>query len=152
MTGLELRVALEGYDALGLLEHSHHYQQYIREKILEHVPTGAAEVCSLTSCSFFFQHLVLIIILSSRRLAPLLLVKLWSCRLMMRGLRLREPVILSILRLFEESLQLVLPWVIFLFWIALCTFGLQRFRLLLSSISILMWRSLLSSHYLMLLM
>ena len=29
LTGPELRVALEGYDALNLLEHSCHYQQYI---------------------------------------------------------------------------------------------------------------------------
>ena len=53
LSGLELRVALEGYDALTLLEHSRHYQQYIRENILEQVPTGAAEVC------FFFDILFL---------------------------------------------------------------------------------------------
>ena len=44
LTGPELRVALEGYDALTLLERSRHYQQYIRENILEQVPTGVAEV------------------------------------------------------------------------------------------------------------
>ena len=35
LTGPELRVALEGYDAATLLECSRHYQQYIRENILE---------------------------------------------------------------------------------------------------------------------
>ena len=104
LTSPELRVALEGYDASTLLERSRHYQQYIQENILEQVPTGAAEVCSLTSCSYFFLHLVLAIIFSSRRLALLLLVKLWS-RLTLRGLRLREPVILSMLRLCEASLR-----------------------------------------------
>ena len=44
LSGLELRVALEGYDALNLLERSCHYQQYIWENILEQVPTGATEV------------------------------------------------------------------------------------------------------------
>ena len=44
LSGPELRVALEGYDALTLLEQSRHYQHYIRENILEQVPTGAAEV------------------------------------------------------------------------------------------------------------
>ena len=51
LSGPELRVALEGYDASTLLERSYHYQQYIQENILEQVPTGTAEVCSLTSCS-----------------------------------------------------------------------------------------------------
>ena len=53
LTGLELRVALEGYDASTLLEHSCHYQQYIQENILEQVPTGAVEVYTLTSYSLF---------------------------------------------------------------------------------------------------
>ena len=44
LSGPELRVALEGYDTLTLLERSRHYQQYIQENILEQVPTGAAEV------------------------------------------------------------------------------------------------------------
>ena len=35
LTSPELRVALEGYNALTLLERSRHYQQYIRENILE---------------------------------------------------------------------------------------------------------------------
>ena len=52
MTGPELRVALEGYDALTLLERSRHYQQYIQKNLLEQVPTGAAEVNSSTSCPF----------------------------------------------------------------------------------------------------
>ena len=55
LTGPELRVALEGYDALTLLERSRHYQQYIRENILEQVPTSADEVYPSTSCSFFFS-------------------------------------------------------------------------------------------------
>ena len=42
--GPELRVALEGCDALTLLERSRHYQQYIQENMLEQVPIGAAEV------------------------------------------------------------------------------------------------------------
>ena len=49
LTGPELRVALEGYDASTLLEHSCHYQQYIQENILEYVLTGVAEVCASTS-------------------------------------------------------------------------------------------------------
>ena len=53
LTGPELRVALKRYDTSTLLEHSRHYQQYIQENILEQVPTGAAEVCALTSCSLF---------------------------------------------------------------------------------------------------
>ena len=44
LSGPELRVALEGYDALTLLERSRHYQQYIQENMLEQVPIGAAEV------------------------------------------------------------------------------------------------------------
>ena len=44
LSGPELRVTLEGYDALTLLERSRHYQQYIQENILEQVRTGAAEV------------------------------------------------------------------------------------------------------------
>ena len=48
----ELRVALEGYDALTLLKRSRHYQQYIRENILEQVPTGTTEVYPSTSYSF----------------------------------------------------------------------------------------------------
>ena len=35
LSGPELRVTLEGYDASTLLERSHHYQQYIQENILE---------------------------------------------------------------------------------------------------------------------
>ena len=54
LTGPELRVALEGYDASALLERSRHYQQYIQENILEQVPTGAVEVCVSTSSSLFF--------------------------------------------------------------------------------------------------
>ena len=42
--GPELQVALDGYDALTLLERSRHYQQYIRENILKQVLTGATEV------------------------------------------------------------------------------------------------------------
>ena len=53
LTGPELRVALEGYDASTLLECSRHYQQYIQENILEQVPTGAAEVCFSISYSLF---------------------------------------------------------------------------------------------------
>ena len=53
LTGPELRVALEGYDALTLLECSRHYQQYIQENILEQVPTGVAEVYTPTSYSLF---------------------------------------------------------------------------------------------------
>ena len=52
LSGPELRVALEGYDALTLLERSHHYQQYIQENILEQVPTGAVDVCFSASFSF----------------------------------------------------------------------------------------------------
>ena len=91
---------------------------------------------------FFLMHLILIIIFSSRRLALLLLVKLWRSRLILRGPRLLGPVILSMLRLCEESLQLVLLSVIFLFWIDLCTIGLLLFRLLLSSTLISMRHSL----------
>ena len=54
LTGLELWVALEGYDALTLLTSSCHYLQYIQENILEQVPTGAAEVCASKSYSLFF--------------------------------------------------------------------------------------------------
>ena len=95
MTGPELRVALEGYDASTLLERSHHYQQYIQENILEQVPTGAVKVCFFDILFISFLHLVLIIIFSSRRLALLLLVRPWRSRLILRGLRLREPVILT---------------------------------------------------------
>ena len=49
LTGPKLRVTLEGYDASTLLEGSCHYQQYIKENILEQVLTGAAKVCTLTS-------------------------------------------------------------------------------------------------------
>ena len=35
ITGPELRVALEGYDASTLLKHSRHYQQYFQENLLE---------------------------------------------------------------------------------------------------------------------
>ena len=49
LSGPELRVTLEGYDTSTLLECSCHYQWYIRENLLEQVPTGAAEVYSLTS-------------------------------------------------------------------------------------------------------
>ena len=58
LTGPELRVTLEGYDALALLKHSRHYQQYIRENILEQVPIGAAEVCFF-DILFFFLFCVL---------------------------------------------------------------------------------------------
>ena len=53
-TCTELRVALEGYDVLTLLEHSCHYQQYIQENLLEQVPTYPAEVNLSTSCPFYF--------------------------------------------------------------------------------------------------
>ena len=53
LTGPELRVALEGYDASTILDRSCHYQQYIQENILEQVPTGAAEVYTPTSYSLF---------------------------------------------------------------------------------------------------
>ena len=138
LTGPELRVALEGYDASTLLEHSHHYQQYIQENILEQVPTGAAEVCFFDILFFSFLYLVLIIIFSSRRLALLLLVRPWRSRLILRGLRLREPVILSMLRQYVERPHLALLWVTSLFWIAPCTTGLLLFRLLSSSASVLM--------------
>ena len=62
LTGLELRVTLEGYDALTLVELSHHYQQYIRENLLEQVPTGAAEVCFFDILFSSFLHLVLTIV------------------------------------------------------------------------------------------
>ena len=65
LSGPKLRVALEGYDALTLLERSRHYQQYIRENILEQVPTGAAKVYPSTPCSFCFLYLVLIVNFSS---------------------------------------------------------------------------------------
>ena len=51
LTGPELRVTLEGCDALTLLERSRHHQQYIHENILEQVPTGPAEVYTPTSYS-----------------------------------------------------------------------------------------------------
>ena len=35
LSGPELQVTLEGYDASTILERSHHYQQYIQENILE---------------------------------------------------------------------------------------------------------------------
>ena len=47
--GPELRVTLEGYDALTLLERSCYYLQYIQENLLEQVPMSTAEVYSLTS-------------------------------------------------------------------------------------------------------
>ena len=53
LTGPELEVTLEGYDALTLLKCSCHYQQYIQENILEQVPIGAAEVYSSPSYSLF---------------------------------------------------------------------------------------------------
>ena len=53
LTGPELRVALERYDASTLLERLCHYQQYIQENILEQVPTGATEVYTPTSYSLF---------------------------------------------------------------------------------------------------
>ena len=152
LTGPELRVALEGYDASTLLERSHHYQQYIQENILEQVPTGAAEVCFFDILFFSFLHLVLIIIFSSRRLALLLLVRPWRSRLILRGLRLREPVILSMLRQYMERPHLALLWVTSLSWIAPCTTGLLLFRLLSSSALVLMWHSLLSFLLQMLLM
>ena len=45
LTGPTLRAALEGYEATTLLQHSHNYQQYIRENLLEQVPTADAKVC-----------------------------------------------------------------------------------------------------------
>ena len=62
LTGPELRVALEGYDASTLVEPSHHYQQYIQENVLEQVPTGAAEVCFFDILFFSFLYLVLTIV------------------------------------------------------------------------------------------
>ena len=62
LTGPELRVALEGYDALTLLERSYHYQQYIQENILEQVPTGAPELCFPTSYSSSFSTSLLTIL------------------------------------------------------------------------------------------
>ena len=59
LTGPELRVTLEGYDASTLLERSCHYQQYIQENILEQVSTGAAEVYTLTSYSLFSLFCIL---------------------------------------------------------------------------------------------
>ena len=53
MSGPELRVTLEGYDALTLLERLRYYQQYIQENILEQVPTGVVEVYSSVSYSLF---------------------------------------------------------------------------------------------------
>ena len=133
LTGPELRVALEGYDALTLLKHSCHYQQYIQENILEQVPTGAAEVYTPTFYSLFSLSLASCTDYHLQ-LALLLLMKLWRSKLILRGLRLLEPVIPSMLRLCGESLQLVPLLVIFFFWIDLCTTGLLLFRLLLSSI------------------
>ena len=49
LTGPALQAALEGYEATTLLERFRHYQQYIRENLLEQVPTADAEVCFLTS-------------------------------------------------------------------------------------------------------
>ena len=53
-TGTELRVAFERHNASTLLEHSHYYQQYIQENLIEQVPTDPAEVNVLTSCLFYF--------------------------------------------------------------------------------------------------
>ena len=47
-------MALEGYDASTLLEHSHYCQQYIQENLLEHVPTDPDEVNLSTSFPFYF--------------------------------------------------------------------------------------------------
>ena len=52
LSGSELRVVLERYDASTLLERSRYYQQYIQENILEQVPTDAAEVYASISSSF----------------------------------------------------------------------------------------------------
>ena len=77
LTGPALRAALEGYEATTLLDRSRNYQQYIRENLLEQVPTNAVEVS--------FQHLILLSSLyvitdysfhHSRMLALLLLMKL----------------------------------------------------------------------------
>ena len=59
LTGLELWVTLEEYDASTLLEHSRHYQQYIQENILKQVPTGATEVYSSPSYSLFSLFCIL---------------------------------------------------------------------------------------------
>ena len=75
ITDPELRVALEGYDALTLLEHSRHYQQYIQENLLEQVLTNPVEVNLSTSCLFIFSVLSLIVLHSSRMLVLLLLMK-----------------------------------------------------------------------------
>ena len=44
LTGPELRVALEGYDASTLLECSRYYHQFIEENLLEQIPTNLEEV------------------------------------------------------------------------------------------------------------
>ena len=54
MIGPELRVALEGYDASNLFKRSRHYQQYIQENLLEHVPIDPTEVNLSISCPFCF--------------------------------------------------------------------------------------------------
>ena len=59
MISLELGAALEGYDASTLLEHSHHYQQYIQENLLEQVPTDPATVNLSTSYPFYFLCVVI---------------------------------------------------------------------------------------------
>ena len=100
---------------------------------------------------YAFQHLILhpfpllywLSSFSSRMLALLLLVRPWKSRLILRGLRLRELVILSILRQCVERPHLALLWVTSHFWIVPCTTGLLLFRLLSSSISVSMQHSLL---------
>ena len=62
MTGPALRAALEGYEATTLLERSRNYQQYIRENLLEQVPTADAEVFFNIILPFMLLHPILTII------------------------------------------------------------------------------------------
>ena len=55
----ELRVAPERHDASTLLEHSHHYHQYIQEHLLGQVPTNPAKVNLSTSCLFYFLYIII---------------------------------------------------------------------------------------------
>ena len=58
-TVTKLRVAPERHDALTLLEHSRHYQQYIQENLIEQVPTDPAEVNLSTSYPFYFLYVTI---------------------------------------------------------------------------------------------
>ena len=59
ITDTELRVAPERHDASTLLERSRHYQQYIQENLVEHVPTDLTNVNLSTSCLFYFLCVVI---------------------------------------------------------------------------------------------